>query len=84
MIFLQELAFDPKKSMRNKIYIAHCIPHTCNGEDVSKHMESILRDIPQKKITTNVGTIKCQTKTTLTWTWGDYAFLYVQLKNIQI
>lgn len=77
--FFQELAFDPNKSMRNRIYIAYCVPHTCNSGDVSKHMESILRDIPQKKITTNVGTVKCQKNTALPWTWGDYTFLYVLL-----
>jgi len=77
--FFQELAFDPNKSMRNRIYIAYCVPHTCNRGDVSKHMEGILRDIPQKKITTSVGTVKCQTNTALPWTWGDYTFLYVML-----
>ncbi|KAF0772178.1 nose resistant to fluoxetine protein 6-like [Aphis craccivora] len=72
-----DLAFDPNKSMRNKIYIAYCVPHTCNSGDVSKHMEGILREIPQQKITTSVGAVKCQTNTALPWTWGDYTFLSI-------
>lgn len=63
--------------MRNKIYIAHCIPHTCDSGDVSKHVAAIIGKIPQNKITTNVGTVQCQTKTALPWSWGDYSFLYV-------
>jgi len=81
---IQDLAFDPNKSMRNKIYIAYCVPHTCNSGDVSKHMEGILREIPQQKITTSVGAVKCQTNTALPWTWGDYTFLYVLLKKYHI
>lgn len=77
--FFQELAFDPNKSMRNRIYIAYCVPHTCNSGDVSKHIKGILRDFPQKEITTSIGTVKCQTNTALPWTWGDYTFLYVLL-----
>lgn len=73
----QELSFDPNKSMRNKIYIAHCVPHTCDTGDVSQHVTAIIGKISQKKITTNVGTVKCQTKIALPWTWGDYSFLYV-------
>ncbi|XP_025425324.1 nose resistant to fluoxetine protein 6-like [Sipha flava] len=74
---LQELSFDPNKSMRNKMYIAHCVPHTCDTGDVSKHIAAIIGRISQKKITTNVGAVKCQTKTELTWTWGDYSFLLI-------
>lgn len=77
--FIQELAFDPNKSMRNRIYIAHCVPHTCSGEDVTKHTEGVFQDISQEKVTTSVGTVKCQTKTPLLWTWGDYTFLCVPI-----
>ncbi|XP_050523734.1 nose resistant to fluoxetine protein 6-like [Daktulosphaira vitifoliae] len=74
---ITELTFDPNKSMRNRIYMAQCIPHTCSSENVRTHFEGIFKEWPQKQVLTSVGEIKCQTKNEIPWTWGAFTLLTI-------